>query len=82
MRSRSRRITITLEENVARWARLEAAKQDTSVSRFVARILRERMSEQKDYERAMRRALAREPFLGMDGTYPSREEIHERDLHT
>jgi len=78
MRSRLRNITITLEENVARWARIEAAKQDTSVSRLLGRILQERMTEQDEYERAMRRALARKPFLKTDGAYPSREEIHDR----
>jgi len=78
MRSRLRNITITLEEDVARWARVEAARQDTSVSRLLARLLQERMTEQEEYERAMRRALARKPFLKTDGSYPSREEIHDR----
>ncbi len=78
MRNRLRNITITLEENVARWARLEAAKQDTSVSRFLARILEERMLHEDHYDRAMRRALGRKPFLKTDGRYPSREEVHER----
>lgn len=78
MRSRLRNITITLEENVARWARLEAAKQETSVSRLLARILQERMIQQDEYGRAMRRALARKPFLKTAGSYPSRQEVHDR----
>ena len=78
MRNRLRNITITLEENLARWARLEAAKQDTSVSRFLARILEERMLHEDNYEHAMRRALGRKPFLKTDGRYLSREEAHER----
>jgi len=78
MRTRLRNITITLEESVARWARLEAARQDTSVSRLLARILRDRMNEGDGYERAMRRALARKPFLKSNGSYPSREEAHDR----
>lgn len=43
MKTKLRNITITLEEEVARWARIEAATRDTSVSRLVAEILKERM---------------------------------------
>jgi len=35
---------VTLEEDVARWARIEAARRDTSVSRLLGALLRERMS--------------------------------------
>ena len=78
MHSRLRNITVTLEESVARWARLEAARQDTSVSRLLGDILKERMREKDRYERAMRRALSRQPFLSTDGRYLSREESHDR----
>ena len=67
-----RNITLTLEEEVARWARIEAAKEDISVSRFLADILKQRMAAQDDYAKAMRRALARKPFLKTDGRYLSR----------
>ncbi len=76
--SRLRNITITLEEDVARWARIEAARQDKSVSRLLAGLLQERMTQTERYERAMRRALARKPFLKTDGHYLSREEAHAR----
>jgi hypothetical protein len=78
MRRSLRNVTITLEENVARWARVEAARQDTSVSQLLAGVLKERMREADDYDRAMRQALARKPFLKTDGKYLSREEVHER----
>jgi hypothetical protein len=78
MKSRLRNVTVTLEEDVARWARIEAAREDTSVSRLLGGILRERMVEKDAYEGAMRRALAREPFLKTDGRYLSREESHDR----
>jgi hypothetical protein len=58
-----RNVTVTLEEEVARWARIEAARRDTSVSRLLGGLLKERMAGQDRYERAMRRALARKPFL-------------------
>jgi len=32
-------VTITLPENVARWARQQAGKENTSVSKLVARML-------------------------------------------
>jgi hypothetical protein len=79
MSSRLRNITITLEEDLAHWARVEAARRDTSVSRFLASVLKEQMNEKEDYERAMREALAREPFLSSDGHYLTREETHDRD---
>jgi hypothetical protein len=73
-----RNITITLEEDLARWARIEAARQDTSVSQFLADLLKQRMLENDSYEQAMRRALARKPFPATDGKYPKREEIYDR----
>ena len=78
MRSRLRNVTITIEEPLARWARLEAARQDISVSRLLGEFLKERMIEKEGYQRAMRRALARRPFLSTDGRYLSREEAHDR----
>lgn len=78
MRSVLRNITITLEEDVARWVKVEAARQDTSVSRLLAAILKDRMQGEGLYEKSMRRALARKPFLKTDGRYLSREEAHER----
>lgn len=78
MKPRLRNITVTLEENVAHWARVEAARNETSVSRLLGAILKERMLESDGYQRAMRRALGRKPFLKTDGRYLSREEVHDR----
>ncbi|HUK74054.1 MAG TPA: CopG family transcriptional regulator [Candidatus Bathyarchaeia archaeon] len=73
-----RNVTVTLEDEVARWARMEAARNDTSVSRLLGDLLKQRMLEADDYRRAMRRALARKPFLKSDGGYLAREETHDR----
>ncbi|MGB7847854.1 MAG: hypothetical protein WBL63_19745 [Candidatus Acidiferrum sp.] len=78
MTTKLRNITITLEEEVARWARVEAARRDTSVSRYLAGVLKQQMEERGEYERAMKRAQKRRPFLKSDGKYLSREEAHER----
>jgi hypothetical protein len=45
---------------------------------MLAEILKERMEKRDAYEKAMRRALARKPFLKSDGPYMTREEAHER----
>ena len=50
MRTRLRNITITLEESIARWARIEAARRDNSVSRLLAGILKARMLEEDAYQ--------------------------------
>jgi hypothetical protein len=41
---RLRNVTVTLEEDVAQWARIEAARRDTSVSRLLGALLKERIS--------------------------------------
>ena len=42
--SKLRNVTVTLEEDVAKWARIEAARRDTSVSRLLGGLLKERMT--------------------------------------
>lgn len=74
-----RNVTITLDEETARWARIEAARRDTSVSRLVGDLLREHMLRERNYGEAMDRYLtagARE--LKREGGYPSRDEVHRR----
>src|SRR4029077_5067113 len=78
LQNRLRNVTVTLEEDVAQWARIEAARRDTSVSRLLGGLLKERMAAQEGYEKAMRRALGRKPFLRSDGTYLTRDEAHDR----
>jgi hypothetical protein len=39
---RLRNVTVTLEEDVAQWARIEAARRDTSVSKLLGELLKER----------------------------------------
>ena len=80
MTRKLRNVTVTLDEETARWARIEAAKRDTSVSKLLGTILRERMETQDAYE------LARERYLGQEarvhraagGPLPRREELHDR----
>ena len=78
MKRVAKNVTVSLDSEVARWARLEAARRDTSVSRLLGELLKQRMLEQDGYEDAMRRALARKPFIKSKGRFLTREEVHER----
>lgn len=73
-------VTITLDEKTAAWARVYAARHNTSVSRMVGEMLEQRMSELRAYEDAMRRYLAKTPVrLKRNGDrYPARDELHDR----
>jgi predicted AAA+ superfamily ATPase len=73
-------VTITLDEAVARWARIRAAERNTSVSRLVGELLQEKMRAEEDYRLAMEEYLARQPqVLKKAGArYPKRETLHER----
>jgi hypothetical protein len=76
-----RNVTVTLDEKTARWARVEAARRDTSVSKLIGEMLRERMARDTSYETAMARYLGKRPEnLRKPGQpYPRRDELYERD---
>ncbi|HXV08453.1 MAG TPA: DUF6364 family protein [Burkholderiales bacterium] len=73
-------VTITLDEKTATWARVYAAKHNTSVSRMVGEMLQQRMRESHEYDEAMRRFLAKKPvrLKRAGGRYATREETHDR----
>jgi hypothetical protein len=71
-------VTITLEEEVARWARIRAAELDTSVSRLVGEMLKDQMAAEKGYDTARRRYLSRRATLISTATYPRRNDLHDR----
>jgi hypothetical protein len=73
-------VTITLEEDVARWARIRAAEEETSVSRLVGQMLREKMIEEKTYQAAMEKYLSQVPrVMKRPGEkYPRRKELYGR----
>jgi hypothetical protein len=71
-------VTITLEEEVAQWARVYAAKHNTSVSQLLGQILKEKMAHDDEYESAMNRYLSRRSTIRSKGRYPKREELHDR----
>lgn len=73
-------VTIALDEKTAAWARAQAAKCDMSLSRFVGELLEQRMNEAREYRRAMRRYLSKEPVALKPGgaRYPRRGDLHDR----
>ena len=77
---RKRNITITLDENLARWARIKAAENDTSVSRLLADQLEKQMARDSEYERAKERFLSTsgKRLRSQNTPYPQRDTLHER----
>jgi hypothetical protein len=73
-------VTIVLEEKVADWARVEAAKRRTSLSRMLGEILAEKMRQQDTYEEAMNQFLRLVPERlrrSPDEKLPSRNETYQ-----
>ena len=77
MKTKLRNITITLEEELARWARVEAAREDTSVSSYLAGVLRQRMKEEGEYEAAKKRAVKRKHSGDQTESIYRAREAHE-----
>ena len=73
-------VTITLDEDVARWARIRAAERNTSVSRLVGELLREQMRDEEKYRLAQQQYLSQSPqkLKKSNVKYPTRTELHAR----
>ena len=70
-------ITITLDEQAAAWARVQAADSNMSLSRYVGEMLHDKMRHSREYEKAMRAALAQKP-MKFEGPCLTREELYAR----
>jgi hypothetical protein len=74
-------ITLTLDADTARQARVRAAERDMSVSRYVGELVRRDIRESREYEEAMKRyfgsnlVIRREPGERRS----TREELNDRD---
>lgn len=75
-------VTITLDEETVRWARIEAAKRGISLSKLTAELLRERRSQEAEYEAAMQRFFSRQGqrLSESETRYPKREELYDRKV--
>jgi len=73
-------ITITMDEDTARWARIEAARRGTSVSRMLGELLRQQRLQDAEFH------AARQRYLDLDAVsiksthqrYPARSSLHDR----
>ena len=71
-------VTVTMEDSVADWARMEAARRNTSVSRLVGEMLAEKMRHDDAYERAMREALEFRSWGRSTAPYLTDDEMYDR----
>jgi hypothetical protein len=73
-------VTITLEDDGAQWARVWAAKKNTSVSNLLGDALKTNMAQEQGYELAMQQYLSTPamPLKSSTGGYPDRDSLHER----
>ena len=71
-------VTITVEDDALEWARIQAAKRNSSVSRLVGELLADKMRQEDAYEQAMREALKFESWGKSEGPYLTRDEMYDR----
>jgi hypothetical protein len=74
-------LTITVEETALEWARIEAAKRNTSVSRMVGEMLVDKMRHDDAYARAMREwQNDATTFTSGNQPYPTRDQTYAERL--
>ena len=79
-----RNVTVTLDEKVADWSRIWAAKNNTSISRMLGELLAEKMMRDERYAAAQEEFLTLPPLMLNFETavgerpYPARETLYER----
>ncbi len=74
-------LTVRLDAETIRKARVLAARRSTSISRFIAEEIERLVGEDERYERARAAALAdlaRGFDLGSEGHLPPRESVYDR----
>lgn len=76
-------VTITLDEETAERARVQAAEQKMSLSRYIGEMLRKELRHADEYEaayRAWREDRKPWPLKGPAKPYPKREELYDRPV--
>ena len=71
-------VTVSMDDTVAEWVRVEAAKRGSSVSRLLGEWLAEKMRQEAAYAQAMREALGFESWGASSGPYVPRSPLYER----
>jgi hypothetical protein len=75
-------VTVTLDEDTAARARVQAAERNMSLSRYIGELLRRELRHAEEYEAAYRAWRKRKPFplKGPPQPYPKREELYDRPV--
>ncbi len=74
-----RNVTISLTDELVRWARVWAAEHETSISAMLSQILKEKMEKETRYLSSMNDFLSMDVRELSDGSaYPSRDSLHDR----
>ena len=71
-------VTITVEEEALRWARKQAAEENTSVSKLVGRMLEDKMRQTDEYWAAYEKWKRIKPIPGLAANRLTREEANDR----
>ena len=80
IRGMKKNVTVVMDEETARWVRVEAARRDLSVSAYLGQVLRRERDSEEGYGEAMDRFMRKEPrALAAEGVpLPTRDELHAR----
>ena len=72
-------VTISIPEELARWARLWAVEHESSVSGLLSRLLQEKKESELRYQSSMDSFLSR-PVTRISGgeSYPGRDSLYDR----
>lgn len=75
-------VTVTLDEDTAEKARVQAAERKMSLSRYIGEVLRKELGQDDAYEAAYRdwRNCKPFPLKGPPQPYPKREELYDRPV--
>ena len=75
-------VTITLDEETARWARVEAARLNTSVSRMLGELLLEKRQREEQSNLAAHRFFDRPArrLREKASAYPARDSLYDRTV--
>jgi hypothetical protein len=77
-----RKVTVRLDDETLRLARIRAAEREMGLSRFIGETLRKELLHGDAYEAAYRAWRAHKPFplKGPAEPYPKREELYDRPV--
>jgi len=74
-------VTLSLNDEVSRWAQSRAEETGTSLAQFLEQLLRDQAREDEVYNAAMERYFSRSPTrISEKGEYPRREELYDRPV--